>query len=286
MPTPFSLDLADGRRLAGLDWGGTGPDLLFLHPNGFCAGLFDPIASRLVGHFRCLGLDLAGHGASDPPADLDTFTLDDLAADVLVALDHLGVRQVRVVGQSLGGVVSALVDRRRPGLISAVLLCEAVILPPPDVFERPGDRPPMAEIARKRRAVWPDREAIGARLVATPPFAELAPEALDAYLRFGVVDRPEGDVALACAPEVEAAIFEITPTERGSLPAWEHLPALRGRAVVLSGDRTDLVGLFGPQSERIGCLHVVVPGGHLQLEEDTERGVDLVTRHLGGAIVG
>ncbi|MPY91649.1 MAG: alpha/beta fold hydrolase [Acidimicrobiia bacterium] len=285
MPTPFSIDLG-GRRLAGLDWGGRGPDLLFLHPNGFCAGLFDPIASRLGGAFRCLGVDLAGHGASDPPADLSTFTLADLATDVLAALDHLGVEQVRLVGHSLGGIVSVLVDEQRPGLVTAVLLCEAVILPPPEYFTMPPDRPPMADIARKRRAVWPDRAAMRARFAAQPPMAGLAPEALDAYLRWGVHDRPDGQVELACPPEVEAAVFEVTPTERGSLPAWEHLPALRGRAVVLSGDQTEVQGIFTPQAERVGCMHVVVPGGHLQLEEDTGRGADLVTRHLGGAIVG
>jgi hypothetical protein len=39
-PRPFAIGY-DGRDLAGLDWGGAGEHLVLLHPNGFCAGLFD-----------------------------------------------------------------------------------------------------------------------------------------------------------------------------------------------------------------------------------------------------
>ncbi len=288
VPTPFHIDL-EGRRIAGLDWGGSGPDLLFLHPNGFCAGLFDPIAQRLSATFRCLGIDMAGHGHSDPPAALEALTMADLAADVVAVLDHLGIAHTLVVGHSLGGIVAVLVDRLRPGLVTRALLCEPVIFPPPDVLalELTSSRPvPIADLTRARRVVWPDRDAMRDRYRRRPPLGDLAPEALDAYLQYGVFDRDDGQVELACPPEVEAAIFEVTPTEAGGLPAWRHLPALHRRAVVLSGDGTDLPNIFGPQSERIGCLHVVVPGGHLLLEEDTERGADLVTRYLGGALVG
>ncbi len=45
-PAPVVVD-HDGLRIAALDWGGDGPPLLLLHPNGFCAGLFDPLARRL-----------------------------------------------------------------------------------------------------------------------------------------------------------------------------------------------------------------------------------------------
>ena len=38
---------------------------LLLHPNGFCAGFFDPLARRLRDTFRPIGVDLRGHGGSD-----------------------------------------------------------------------------------------------------------------------------------------------------------------------------------------------------------------------------
>ena len=80
----------------------------------------------------------------------------------------------------------------------------------------------------------------------------------------------------------------LTPDLHLHLTAWIEAssvdPAVR--AVVLSGDGTDLPPVFDPQAERIGGVHVVVPGTHLLLEEDTERGADLVTRYVGGAVVG
>ena len=209
--------MRDGRTISGLDWGGRGPDVLFLHPNGFCAGVFEPLVERLRPDFRCLGVDLCGHGASDPTNPFDAVDYPTMVADVVGVLDLLGLEQVHVVGHSLGGGVGILLDRAAPGRVARLVLCEAVVF-----AERPPqseDRPPMAEIARKRRAVWPDRATMRASYASREPLNRLHPEALDAYLRDGVRDRTDGQVELACPPEFEATIFEITPTRRGTLPA-------------------------------------------------------------------
>jgi hypothetical protein len=42
-------------HIAALDWGGDGTPLLLLHPNGLCAGLFEPLALRLRDTFRPVG---------------------------------------------------------------------------------------------------------------------------------------------------------------------------------------------------------------------------------------
>jgi pimeloyl-ACP methyl ester carboxylesterase len=282
VPNSIGVELG-GRHFAGLDWGGRGPDLLQLHPNGFCAGVFDPVARRLTDRYRCLGLDLCGQGASDPPADLDTFTMTDVAIETLVVLDALGLGAgpLHVVGQSLGGVVATLMDRERPGLIDRMVLCEAVVFPAD--MERPPDRPQMGEIARRRRAVWPDREAMRARFASRPPMDTFAPEALDAYLRYGVVDRPDGQVEVACPPEVEAAVFELTPTGRGSAPAWDHLPHLSARTTIVSGVDTSLPRFFGEQAARAGVPHIEVPGQHLFVQEFPDATAELIAGLLSGA---
>jgi hypothetical protein len=176
--------------------------------------------------------------------------------------------------------VAVLVDRVDPSRIGRFLLCEAVVF-----AERPpaaADRPPMAEIARKRRAVWPDRATMRRSYASREPLCRLDPEALDAYLRYGVTDRPDGQVELACPPEVEAEIFEMTPTApRGSRPAWDHLPQLRGRAVIASGTDTSLPPLFDLQAEVSGCPHVVVGGSHFFPQEQLDATAALVRAHLG-----
>jgi pimeloyl-ACP methyl ester carboxylesterase len=271
-----------GRHFAGLDWGGRGPDLLLLHPNGFCAGVFEPVAQRLTDRFRCFGLDLCGHGNTDPPVDLDTFTMTDVARETLAVLDALGLGAgpLHVVGQSLGGVVATLMDRERPGLIDRLVLCEAVVFPAD--MERPPDRPQMGEIARRRRWVWPDREDMRARFASRPPMDSFDPESLDAYLRYGVVDRPDGQVELACPPEVEASVFELTPSGRGSAPAWDHLAHLTARTTIVSGVDTSLPQFFDRQAARAAAPHVEVPGQHLFVQEDPAASAELLAGLLAG----
>lgn len=277
----------DGLRIAALDYGGDGEPLLLLHPNGFCAGLFDPLARRLTDRFRPIAVDLRGHGATDTPADrVAGFAFTAMAADVWAVLDELGVTGLVLLGESLGGGVGALVAAARPGSVRRLMLCEAIAFDLEVVAPRPPGQPGdggnfMATIARKRRNVWPDRETVRESYGTRPPLSVLAPEALDAYVRWGFVDRPDGQVELACAPEVEATIFEVSSADQGARAAWKCLPGLAGDAVVLHGDASDLpLDWFVAQAAQVGGHAIVVSGGHFFLQEDTGRAEALVREHL------
>jgi pimeloyl-ACP methyl ester carboxylesterase len=56
--------------------------------------------------------------------------------------------------------------------------------------------------------VWPSRDAAREKWAGKELFAKWDPRVLDLYLAEGMVDRPDGQVELACPPEIEAAIFE------------------------------------------------------------------------------
>src|SRR2546423_15063394 len=92
-PRPFAVD-HDGLRIAGLDWGGAAGSrpVVLLHPNGFCAGLFDPIARRLAagGAFHPIGIDLRGHGGPHTPDPPQPYHYAGKAADVPAALHPPG----------------------------------------------------------------------------------------------------------------------------------------------------------------------------------------------------
>ncbi len=161
-------------------------------------------------------------------------------------LDALGIDTFCTVGESLGGGVGVVVDQLRPGVMRHLVLCEGIAF---DAHAFPRGEAPgeggsgnyMADIARARRAVWPDREAVrdpvrGSRRRSTSS----RPEALDAYLRWGFFDRADGQVELACAPETEAAIFEVT-VGVGRRGGGVRPPRRNGRAgVVLHGDASYL----------------------------------------------
>ncbi|MBA3652754.1 MAG: alpha/beta hydrolase [Actinobacteria bacterium] len=276
-------------NIAGIDWGGDGPALLFVHPTGFPAGFFDPLARELRDSFRVVGVDLRGHGASDKPAaDSGLYSYELMAEDVIAFLDRMGLDSVMAVGQSLGGGVCVLVDKIQPGRIATLVLAEGIAHPPVEVPSRAGGAPAdtahdnfMASIARKRRAVWPSRQTMIESYGGRPPLNELAPEALAAYIEWGTIERADGQVELACPPEIEAAVFEAAAAPTGAATAWEHLPSLTADAVVLAGTRSDLPQeWFRDQAMRAGAPFVAVEGGHFFLQEDITRGVALVRKHL------
>jgi pimeloyl-ACP methyl ester carboxylesterase len=288
-PTPVVVE-RDGLRIAALDWGGDGVPLLLLHPNGFPAGVFDPIARRLTDSFRPVGVDLRAHGGSEVPPDPPAgYAYARMAADVLAVLDHLGIGELVALGESLGGGVCTLVDAQRPGAVHRLMLCEAIafdldVVAATGLHGRPRDEENyMATIARKRRAVWPDRTSVRESYGSRPPLDAMAPEALDAYVRWGFVDRDDGQVELACPPEAEATIFELGVSGTGAGAAWQHLDALSADAVVLAGTKSDLpMDWFRAQADRAVAPFMAVDGGHFFMQEDTARAERLVREHLLG----
>jgi pimeloyl-ACP methyl ester carboxylesterase len=279
----------DGLRLAVLDWGGDGNEpLLLLHPTGFCAGLFHPLASRLTDRFHPIGIDLPAHGASDVPSERAGFAFDTYAQHVLGVLDQLGIDACVALGESLGGGVGSLVDAHRPGLLRHLVLCEGIAFDADRIPEiqrtEDLDGPPdnyMANVARKRKHVWPDRATARESYGGRPPLDVLAPEALDAYVRWGFVDRPDGQVELACTPEDEATQFEVAMYGNGAPAAGRHLAELSCGVTVINGDSSNLpASWFAAQAEATGTPLVTVPGTHFFLQEDTTRAEALVREHL------
>lgn len=276
-PKQWSVE-HDGLHIGALDWGGDGPPLVLLHPNGFCAGVFDPLARVLTTDHRVVGIDLRGHGTSDAPARFEDCGFVAAAGDVVAMLDHLGLGEVVILGESLGGGAGILVDRLRPGLVRKLLLCEPIAF---DGLPGQGGENHMSAMARRRRAVWPDRATVLESYGSRPPLDVLEPEALAGYVQWGFRDRPDGEVELSCPPEVEAWFFECGTRPDGARASFEHLASLHANATIVGADGTDLPdGMFAAQAERAGVDLVTVPGSHFFVQEDTARAAALVREHL------
>ena len=283
-PDPQQLTVEhDGLRIAALDWGGAGPPLLVLHPNGFCAGVFDPLAQRLRGEYRVVGVDLRGHGSSDDPGTVDRLGYVDCAGDALAVLDHLGITEVVALGESLGGAATILLDSLRPGIIRRMLLCEAIAMP--GIAGGAPNGNPLAAGARRRRQVWASREAVLESYGSRLPLSVMEPGALAGYVRWGFHDRDSpdgaGEVELACPPEVEAAYFEGGAGGDGSHAAFAHLHHLHAPATLVRGETSDLPRfMFEAQAEVLGVPLLEVPGGHFFIQESTDLAASLVHQHL------
>jgi 3-oxoadipate enol-lactonase len=79
------------------------PVLLLLHAAMGSAKRYYDWIPALCRHYRVVRLDLRGHGESGiPPADRP-LTLNRLVTDVVELMDHLGLADAHIVGNSAGG---------------------------------------------------------------------------------------------------------------------------------------------------------------------------------------
>ncbi len=67
-----------GLRLHALDWGGSGPLVFCVHANGYLAAMWHPIAVALADRGHVVGVDLPGHGDSEPAPDYRWDQLDGI----------------------------------------------------------------------------------------------------------------------------------------------------------------------------------------------------------------
>jgi pimeloyl-ACP methyl ester carboxylesterase len=108
-PLPPPQEVAEG-RIVGLNGFemyyetlGEGEPLLLVHGWSGNTSYFEPFLEPLAEHYRLIIPDLRGHGRSTNPSG--EFTMAQAALDLSALLDHLGVRQVRALGASAGGLI-------------------------------------------------------------------------------------------------------------------------------------------------------------------------------------
>jgi pimeloyl-ACP methyl ester carboxylesterase len=83
---------------------GEGPAVLFIQGVGVHGPGWKPQVDELAPRFCCVSFDNRGIGRSMPvPA---TLSVEDMAADAQAILDAEGIRDVHLVGHSLGGLVA------------------------------------------------------------------------------------------------------------------------------------------------------------------------------------
>lgn len=113
----------NGTRLHVVDYGGSGPALVFLAGLGNSAHVFDEFAPRFADRARVLAFTRRGYGESDRPrSGFDTATL---AADVLALCDSLALGPVVLVGHSVAGDELTECAARHPDRIAGLVYLDA-----------------------------------------------------------------------------------------------------------------------------------------------------------------
>jgi len=230
--------------IAGWDFGGSGPLALLHHANGFCAATWGLLAAQLTAHYHVFAVDARGHGDSDSRTVPEGYRWSYFVSDLLEVAEQLrqefNTPQIAYgIGSSLGGVITAAAEAARPGLFQRIAMLDPPIQATPALLRYFGlsveeeasaeRKSSLVEMTRRRRRIWASRDEARAAWKTKPIFAPLRPEAFELYLQEGLVDQPDGTVALKCHPDVEAHIFATA----GELDPRDFAPKVQAPALLV-----------------------------------------------------
>ena len=241
-----------------IDGPAAAPVLVLIHSLGTSLHVWDAQAHALAGPFRVVRPDLRGHGLTEVTPG--PYTIAGLAADVIAALDALGIKQAHIGGLSIGGQVAQSIAHQVPGRVASLILCDtAMAIPPPQSWR---DRAALV----RAEGVGAIADTVMARWV-TGPFMH-SPAALG--LR---------NMLLRTAPEGYAAAAEaIADADLSTDTA-----ALRVPALVLVGDQEQATWLASAEALRDalgGSLVVLAGAAHIPTVEVPDQVSDAIRSFL------
>jgi len=215
---------------------------------------FAPRVPELAALGRTVLLDLRGHGASTNTGDAASYTLEQLADDLLAFLDATGLAGCDLLGHSLGGMVALRAALAAPERIASLILMDTAARAP----DLPVDRFRLARRVVEEAGL----EALLEVMRRVPPEASgrsAADRRLEAAWGEGYWREWRVPNYRAMDPVAYGALGEAL---FGQAPLGERLAALRMPTLVLVGAEDE--GFLAAADElaaRIpGARRVTIPG--------------------------
>jgi pimeloyl-ACP methyl ester carboxylesterase len=226
---------------------GKGEPLLLVHGFGGCGGQWGSIADDLAQNYRLIIPDLRGHGWSTGAAS--SFTTLNASEDIAALLNSLGLRRVRAIGLSGGGMVLLHLATREPDRISSMVLVSTAQRIP-DEMRAIARRTTIGTLPGPARELWQSCAVHG----------ESQMQGLVDRFRF--LGNNTDDVNFSAA----------------------RLNTIRARTLIVHGDRDKLFPVEIPFEMYRGIpnseLWIVPGGGHVPISGDNEPEFLRVTREF------
>lgn len=227
-----------------------GPVVCMAHSLSADSGIWAEQMPALLGAgWRVLRLDMRGHGGSDAT---ERVTMEELADDVALVLDFLGVETAHFVGLSIGGMIGQTLGLRHGARLSSLMLCgtspqavpggEAMWQARFAAIRAAGSVEPLADDAMDRwftpafKPRRPDRwKQVRNTIAATSPAGYVA--GAKAIIDFDVLERlPQvrtptlvvcGDEDTGTPPEGNRRIAQLIPGARyEEISPARHIPMM------------------------------------------------------------
>ena len=274
-PTAIRVTGHAGVSINVWDYGGEGPELVLAHCTGTHGRIWDPLVPVLLPHFRVYAYDTRGHGDSDKPHDPKFYRWIDSGRDLLAVIDGLGLGEgILAAGHSAGAAHICYAEMKRPRTFSRVVLIDPII-GPKEAFNGPN---PLAERSRRRRNDFESHEAAIQRFASKSPMNAWDPAALEAYVKFGTVEREDGGISLKCPGEIEAAVYEGS----GATDVFEMLGELRFQVTLVTAENSHIRTLAELQRERFSNVdfRVIEGSNHFIPQEKPDEIASLILSAL------
>ena len=252
---PLLIETSDGAALYWKEWG-TGKPILFLHSWANSSDLWQYQMIHLsTAGFRCIAYDKRGHGRSNDPGQ--GYDYDTLADDLATVIKTLDLRQVTLVGHSMGcGEIVRYLSRHGKERVIRIVL----VAPTLPFLLKTADNPDGIDkaIAERVRAAW-SMDFPKWLTDNTPPF--FVPETSRAMLDWGV--RMSFQTSLRAAIDCSRAFVE---TDFRS-----ELPSITLPTLIVQGD-ADVSAPLERTGRRTAKL---IPGSELRVYEKAPHGLML-----------
>ncbi len=128
-PSPHKVrfvTVQPGVKLEVLDWGGSGPPLIFLAGQGRTGHNFDGFALKFLGKHHVYAITRRGYGISSwPPPTYANYDPDRLGDDVLAVMDALHIEKPVIAGHSVAGAEMSSIGSRHPEKVAGLIYLDA-----------------------------------------------------------------------------------------------------------------------------------------------------------------
>ena len=112
-----------------------GPVACFAHSLAADSGMWaEQVPELIAAGFRVLRIDMRGHGGSTPVAG--NYQMAQLYGDVLATIDALQIKQIHLIGLSIGGMLAQGMGLAHPDRIKSLVLCDSQPASPADALTR------------------------------------------------------------------------------------------------------------------------------------------------------